>query len=154
MIEYNVNEPNTLDVNEILSFLEETDGLIIPTLSTLVNLEEYAKKITSKAVIFTARDEGQLIGLTAIYFNRAPDYSYSTYTMVKREYQLVEMVGVEMSNRVKDYAKGNGSAGLRYEIRKSNKPLLKYNLRRGAKILEERVYPGTDVVSLLMEITY
>ena len=154
MIEYNVNEPNTLDVNEVLSFLKETDDLIVPALSTLVNLEEYAQKITSKAVIFTARDEGRLIGLTAIYFNRAPEYSYSTYTMVKREYQLVEMVGVEMSKRVKDYAKGNGSAGLRYEIRKSNKPLLKYNLRRGAKILEERLYPGTDIVSLLMEITY
>ena len=154
MIEYDVNEPNTLDVNEIFTFLKETDDLIVPALSTLVNLNEYANKITSKAVIFTARDERHLIGLTAIYFNRAPEYSYSTYTMVKREYQLVEMVGVEMSNRVRDYAKGNGSAGLRYEIRKSNKPLLRYHLRRGAKILEERLYPGTDIVSLLMEITY
>ncbi|MBR1514725.1 MAG: hypothetical protein IJ622_10605 [Bacteroidales bacterium] len=154
MIEYAINEPNTLEVKEILSFLRETDGLVIPVMSTLVDLDEYAKKITSKAVIFTARDKGQLIGLTAIYFNRAPEYSYSTYTMVKREYQLVEMVGVEMSNMVRDYAKGNGSAGLRYEIRKSNKPLLRYHLRRGAKIVSESVYPGTDIVSLLMEITY
>lgn len=154
MIEYNVNEPNTLDVNEVFSFLKETDELIVPALSTLVNLYEYANKITSKAVVFTARDDGQLIGLSAIYFNRKPDYSYSTYTMVKREYQRVEMVGVEMSNRVRDYVKSNGSAGLRYEIRKSNKPWLKYNLRKGAKILEERLYPGTDIVSLLMEITY
>lgn len=154
MIEYNVNEPNTLDVNEVLSFLKETDDLVIPSMSSLCDLDEYAHKITSKAVIFTAREESKLIGLTAIYFNRAPEYSYSTYTMVKREYQLVEMVGVEMSNRVRDYVKGNGSAGLRYEIRKSNKPLLRYHLRRGAKILEERLYPGTDIVSLLMEITY
>lgn len=154
MIEYSVNEPNTLGVNEVLSFLKETEGMVIPPLSTLVDLDEYAKKITSKAVIFTARVESKLIGLTAIYFNRAPEYSYSTFTMVKREYQLVEMVGVEMSKMVEDYAKGNGSAGLRYEIRKSNKPLLKYHLRRGAKILEERIYPGTDVASLLMEITY
>ena len=154
MIDYAVNEPNTLDANEVFAFLKETDGLVTPALSTLVNLDAYSKKITSKAVIFTARDEGRLIGLTAIYFNKAPEYSYSTYTMVKREYQLVEMVGVEMSNRVRDYAKGNGSAGLRYEIRKSNKTLLKYHLKRGAKILEERLYPGTDIVSLLMEIAY
>ena len=154
MIDYAVNEPNTLDANEVFVFLKETDGLVTPALSTLVNLDAYSKKITSKAVIFTARDEGRLIGLTAIYFNKAPEYSYSTYTMVKREYQLVEMVGVEMSNRVRDYAKGNGSAGLRYEIRKSNKTLLKYHLKRGAKILEERLYPGTDIVSLLMEIAY
>lgn len=154
MIDYAVNEPNTMNVDEVLAFLKETDGLVFPALSTLVDLEAYAEKITSKAVIFTARDSDQLIGLTAIYFNKAPDYSYSTYTMVKREYQLVEMVGVELSNRVRDYAKGNGSAGLRYEIRKSNKPILKYHLRRGAKIVSEKVFPGTDIVSLLMEITY
>lgn len=154
MIEYNVNEPNTLDVNEVLSFLKETDDLVVPSMSSLCDLDEYAHKITSKAVIFTARDENCIIGLTAIYFNKAPDYSYSTYMMVKREYQLVEMVGMELSNRVRDYAKGNGSAGLRYEIRKSNKPLLRYHLRRGAKIVSEQVYPGTDIVSLLMEITY
>lgn len=154
MIEYSVNEPNTMDVGEILDFLVETDGLLVPALSELVDLNDYAQKITSKAVIFTARDEGRIIGLTAIYFNKAPDYSYSTYTMVKREYQVVDMVGIEMSKRVRDYAKGNGSAGLRYEIRKSNKPLVRYNLKRGAKILGEGLYPGTDVVSLQMEITY
>lgn len=154
MIEYQVNEPNTLDEQEVISFLKETDGLLVPALSALVDIEEYARKIVSKAVIFTAWDEGQLIGLTAIYFNKAPAYSYTTYFMVKREYQIIEMVGVELSNMVKDYNMDNGSAGLRYEIRKSNKPLLKYHLRKGAKILEERLYPGTEIVSLLMEITY
>ena len=154
MIDYAVNEPNTMNVDEVLEFLVETDDLAVPPLSKLVDLEEYAKKITSKAVIFTARDAGRLIGLTAIYFNKAPNYSYTSMTMVKREYQLVEMVGMELSNRVRDYAQGNGSAGLRYEIRKSNKPLLRYHLRKGAKILSEKVYPGTDIVSLLMEITY
>lgn len=154
MIIYQVNEPQTLDEQEILVFLKETDELLTPKLSSLVELEEYAKKITSKAVIFTARDAGQIIGLTAIYFNPAPNYSYSTYSMVKREYQLVEMVGVKLSKCVSDYTKSNGSAGLRYEIRKSNKQLLKYNLKRGAKILKESVYPGTDIETLLMEITY
>lgn len=154
MIDYAVNEPNTMNVDEVLDFLKETDGLVLPALSTLVDLEAYAKKITSKAVIFTAREVEKIVGLTAIYFNPAPSYSYSTYMMVRREYQLVEMVGVELSNRVKEYAKGHGSAGLRYEIRKSNKQLVKYNLRKGAKIVSEKLFPGTDIVSLLMEITY
>ena len=154
MIEYRINEPGTLDTQEILTFLKETDELVIPSLSTLVNLEDYANKITSKAVIFTARDVGRLVGLTAIYFNKAPEYSYSTYTMVRREYQLVEMVGVELSALVKEYTKGNGSAGLRYEIRKSNKALLRYHLKRGAKVLSEKEYPGTNITALLMEITY
>lgn len=154
MITYAVNEPNTLKVEEIFNFLTETDNLLVPALSTIVDLMEYAKKITSKAVIFTARDSGCLIGFTAIYFNKSPDFSYTTYTIVKREYQKKEMVGVELSKRVEDYTKGNGSAGLRYEVRKTNKPLVRYHLRKGARIIGESIYPGTDIVSLQMEIVY
>ena len=154
MIDYAVNEPNTLPFGEVLSFLKETDNLAKPALSSLVDLEEYAKKITSKAVIFTARDAGNIVGLTAIYFNKAPDYSYSTHNVVKREYQLVEMVGVELSKMVGDYIYSNGSAGIRFECRKSNKALVKFHLRNGAKIIGESTYPGTDVVSVQMEITF
>lgn len=154
MINYQINEPGTLDYQEVLAFFKETDELLIPSLSTLVNLEEYSRKITSKAVIFTARDNEKIVGLSAIYFYKAPDFSYSTMIMVKREYQLQEMIGVELSKRVKDYIKRNDSAGLRFEIRKSNQPLVRYHLRRGARIVSENVYPGTDVVSLLMEISY
>ena len=153
MIIYQVNEPQTLDEQEILVFLKETDELLTPKLSSLVELEEYAKKITSKAVIFTARDAGRLVGLTAIYFNKAPECSYSTYNMVKREYQLTEMVGVELSKMVGNYIKSNGSAGIRFECRKSNKALVKFHLRNGAKIIGESTYPGTDVVSVQMETT-
>ena len=154
MINYQINEPGTLDYQEVLTFLKETDELVIPSLSTLVNLEEYSRKITSKAVIFTARDDEKIVGLSAIYFNKAPGFSYSTMMMVKREYQVQEMIGVELSKRVKDYIKRNDSAGLRFEIRKSNQPLVRYHLRRGARIVSESVYPGTDVVSLLMELSY
>lgn len=154
MIIYQVNEPQTLDEQEILVFLKETDELLTPKLSSLVELEEYAKKITSKAVIFTARDAGRLVGLTAIYFNKAPGFSYSTYNMVRREYQLTEMVGVELSKMVGNYIKGKGSAGIRFECRKSNKALVKFHLRNGAKIIGESTYPGTDVVSVQMETTF
>lgn len=154
MITYQVNEPHTLDDQEILLFLKETDELLIPKLSTLVDLEEYAKKITSKAVIFTARDADCLVGLTAIYFNKAPGYSYSTHNMVKREYQLTEMIGVELAKMVGDYLISNGSAGIRFECRKSNKALVKFHLRTGAKIIGESLYPGTDIESVQMELTF
>lgn len=154
MIEYQINEPQTLDVAEVLKFFRETDELSIPKLSELVSLEDYAQKITSKAVIFTARDAGRLIGMTAIYFNKAPGYSYSTYNTVMREYQLTEMVGVELSKMVGEYNRTNGSAGIRFECRKSNKALVKFHLRNGARIIGESLYPGTDVVSVQMEHPY
>ena len=41
-IRYYTFLPNTIDYHEFLSFLEETDNLIEPRLSSRVNLEDYA----------------------------------------------------------------------------------------------------------------
>lgn len=154
MIVYSVNEPNTLSADELYAFLKETDGLVRPTLSSRVDLGAYAKKIVSKAVIFTACDDGQLIGLTAIYFNKAPGYSYATLNMVKKEYQKTGMVGPDLSCMAGEYACSNGSAGMRFECRKSNKALIRYHMGYGAKIIKESYYPGTDEVCVLMEFPY
>lgn len=154
MITYSINEPNTMKVEEVLEFLKETDDLAYPALSVLVNLETYAKKITEKAVIFAARDKEELIGFTAVYFNKAPGFSYSTYNTVKRQYQKTEMVGIELSKMSEDYLRNNGSAGVRFECRKSNKALVKFFLRNGARIISESYYPGTEVVAVQMEVVY
>lgn len=153
-IEYNTHEPGTMDEKELLTFLEETEKMVVPPLGSLVNLEEYAHKLAEKAVIFAARDEGVLVGISALYFNKAPEYSYSSFTMVRHEYQKNGMIGIALMDLSGEYAKQNHSAGIHYEIRKSNKPLLIYHQRQGATILKEMVYPHTDVVSLLMEIRF
>ena len=108
----------------------------------------------SNAVVFKACDEGQLIGFTAIYFNKAPGYSYATLNMVKKEYQKTEMVGPNLAYMAGEYACSNGSAGMRFECRKSNKAVVRYHMGYGAKIIKESYYPGTDEVCVLMEFTY
>lgn len=154
MIEYGVNEPKTLDWKELLLFLQETDDLIVPPISSRIDLEEYAKKITENAVVFGARDEGVLVGLTAIYYNPYPQYSYGTYSCVKKSYRKNDLVGIGLSELQQEYWKEHRTKGLRFAIRKSNKQLLRYNLLRGAKVLYEDVYQGTDMIEVHLELDF
>lgn len=149
-IEYSILKPGEADYNELYCFFLETDNLIIPNLSTRVNLMDYAKKLAERATNFEARHNGRLIGLKSVYFNKYPEFSFSTYSCVKKEYQGEDMVGIKLDSMQSKYLRENGSAGVRFAIRKSNKALLKYLLRYGANVVSERTYPGTDIEELEM----
>lgn len=154
MIEYSVNEPKTLDWKELLSFLQETDDLIVPPISSRIDLEEYAKKITENAVVFAARDEESLIGVAAVYYNPYPGYSYSTYFCVKKAYRKIDMVGIKLEELQKEYWTTHWTKGIRFAIRKSNKALVRYHQHNGAKIVSEEQYPDSDITELHMEIDF
>ena len=64
-------ETGKADERDILAHLLECDQFFIPLLSEKVNLAEYARKISDKAVTFEAWVEGELVGLIAAYFNNA-----------------------------------------------------------------------------------
>lgn len=150
-IDYFTYEPNTVDSSEFLSFLRETDDLIIPCLSSRVDLAEYAQKVTKNATMFVAKKGDEWIGVEAVYFKPYPDYSFSTYLCVKQEYQNDSMVGMELMLRQKRYLKEKRTKGLRFAIRKSNAPLLNYHLKTGGIIIGEHTYPGTDIIEVEME---
>ena len=153
-IEYTILKPGETDYNELYRFLVETDNLIIPNLSTRVNLMDYAKKLSEKATNFFARDNGLLIGVRSVYFNKYPEFSFSSYSCVRKEYQGEDMIGMKLSEIQNKYLIDNGARGIRFAIRKSNKALYKYNIKRGARVISERMYPGTDIVEVEMEYEY
>lgn len=150
-IEYFEYQPGTLDYREFLEFLRETDDLIVPRISSRVNLEEYAERVCKRAVLFVAKDGLTWVGVEAVYFNKYPDFSFSTYLCVKKEYQNKTNVGMQLMLNQKKFLKENGTKGLRFAIRKSNAALLNYHLKTGGKILNEHTYPGTDIVEVEME---
>lgn len=150
-IEYYIYEPNTVDYQEFLLFLRETDDLIIPPISSRVNLEEYAQKVAKNATMFVAKKGEEWIGVEAVYFKPYPDFSFSTYLCVKQEYQNESVVGIELMLRQKRYLKEKRTKGLRFAIRKSNAPLLNYHLKTGGIIIAEHAYPGTGVIEVEME---
>ena len=150
-IKYYTFQPNTIDYHEFLSFLEETDDLIEPRLSSRVNLEDYAKKVTQFATMFVAKKDEEWIGVEAVYFNAYPEFSHNTYLGVKKEYQNNTTVGMNIMLMQRKYLKEHRTKGLRFDIRKSNIALLNYHLKTGGKIIDEHTYPGTDIVEVRME---
>ncbi len=148
---YFTYQPNTIDYNDFLSFLKETDDLIEPRLSTRVDLSDYAKKVVNNAVLFVAKNGEEWIGVEAVYFNEYPDFSFTTHLSVKKEYQKTSTVGMELMLRQLRYLKEHRTKGLRFTIRKSNTALLKYHLKTGGRIINEHTYPGTDIEEVEIE---
>ena len=153
-IEFFTYEPGTVDYHEFLSFLEETDDLLFPRLSSRVNLEEYARKVATHAVMLVAKKGEEWIGVEAFYFNPYPEFSFTTHLSVRKEYQTNSTVGMELMLMQRRYLKEHKTKGLRFSIRKSNDALLKYHLKMGSRIVSEHTYPGTDIVELDMERIY
>lgn len=153
-IEYFTYQPGTLNFKEFLSYLKEVDCLLIPRLSSRVDLAEYAERVANKAILFVAKDDGIWVGVEAVYFNEYPEYSFTTHLSVKKEYQNNSNVGMELMLRQLRYLKEHRTKGLRFSIRKSNTQLLNYHLKTGGKIIAERTYPGTDIIEVEMEKVY
>ena len=60
-----------LDINELLSFLNDIDSditLFYP-ISQRVNILEYSKKLKNNAIHFCARNDNKLVGLISVYLN-------------------------------------------------------------------------------------
>lgn len=152
-VEYITYKPREIDVNLLEVFLREADKYAIPYLSTLVNIREYAEKLAERATLFVAQDNSRIVGLSAVYVNKAPDFSYGTYLCALKPYQD-DMVGIEVLMKSIEYCRQYGSVSFRGEIRKANKPLWNFYKRLGFKIVEEKVYPNSDVQSLIIELEY
>jgi hypothetical protein len=150
-IEYLVYQPNTIKYQELLTFFQETDDLLVPRLSSRVNLVEYAEKVAKNAVLFVAKKGEEWIGVEALYFKPYPDFSFSTYLCIKKAFQNTSTVGVDLMLKQRQFLKEHRTKGLRFAIRKSNAALLNYHLKTGGRIIAEHIYPNTDIVEVEME---
>lgn len=145
----NIYQPHEYDEEKMYRFLKETDDYFIPTLSERVDLKEWAKKISSNAVVFELVVDDSIIGIGATYYNDAPAFSFGTFVCVKKEYQK-EMYGVDLIQQMIDYAREKGSAGFKCEVRKSNKPLVKFYKLLGFEVVDEISVPNTTENGLLL----
>lgn len=154
IIEYCLYQPGTLDYHQFWEYLKEVDNLLIPPLSSRVDLAEYAERVCNRAILFVAKDGEEWVGVEAVYFNEYPEFSFTTHLSVKKEYQEGGKIGMELMLRQLRYLKEHRTKGLRFSIRKSNKALLNYHLKTGGRIVSEHTYPGTDIVEVEMEKVY
>ena len=152
--QYIIHDPGTLDYAVLQAFLVDTEDMFSPKLSDRLDLEEYAKKLTSRAYILACHHENQILGLTAIYYNPNPEYSFSTMFCVRKEYQKSDVIGIKLQELLRDFWKEHPTQGIRFDIRKSNKQLVRYHKIKGAQILCENIAPNSDEVELRMQYEF
>lgn len=74
------------DAARLSCLLMELDSVLIPTLSSRVNIVEYADKLAQKADLFYVKYKGQDIGNCAIYLNNQENGFISSFA-IKKEWQ-------------------------------------------------------------------
>lgn len=151
MVEIIKYEPGDANVQELLSFLKETDDYFQPPISTKIELFAYAEKLASHATNFVARDSGVIVGFSSTYINKAPEMSFGTYVCVKKEYQKDGLIGTELMLSGIREAKKKGSRGIWCMIRKSDVALWNFYKRLGYTIVCEEQVEGSDVIELHIE---
>lgn len=77
---------NTTTREDLFNFIDQVDGLFIPSLSKRVRIVDYASKIFQFATRFEAWCEGELVGLLAVYANTGKN-AYLTLLVVLADYQ-------------------------------------------------------------------
>lgn len=83
MIGYHINRASEAEIAEHLT---RCDADFIPPLTGRVEIEDYARKIASKATRYEAWTGDSLIGLVAIYYNTDSRITYVTNVSVMREW--------------------------------------------------------------------
>ena len=149
MLKYKVFEVGKYDVEKLKEFVILTDDYFMPKMSARVNLSDYCDKLQSKAYIVEATDGDILAGIGAYYFNMSPEYSYGSYVCALKEYQD-EMCGVDLINNMISHSEKMGSKGFKCEIRKSNKPLVKFYKALGFVIDEEFKVENSAEIDLII----
>lgn len=152
-IEYRIALPNTIDMYDILNILKEVDSYFVPTLSSRVNLSDFAKKITTYATLFLAVCDKQIIGYNAVYINLESKITYATSLAVLPRYQTSGLIGVKLVQQAIDYAKMYTSF---YDlcIRGDNQSMLNWYMRKGFKIVKEDFFENTTIRRLGLRLKY
>ena len=150
MIEYELFLPTECNEKWLYSFLLETDGCLIPSLSSRVDLKEFSSKISKLATHYIAVVDERLAGIASFYFNKAPKFSYLTYLCVHPSYRGLG-IGKNLVAKSLSFSEEYGAAGYSAVMRKSNILLLEFYKSFGFEVVSEGFYPGTDIAELHIE---
>ena len=105
---------------EIETLLKAVDGDFQPPLSSSVNLAEYARKLCSKATIFSVHENGQLIALMAVYSNDlVSKIAYGPMFAVAHSHRACGL-GTNLIKTTIDYLKKKGFKTFKLEVYKTN----------------------------------
>jgi ribosomal protein S18 acetylase RimI-like enzyme len=127
-IEYLLNKASE---EEIAEHLLRCDVGFVPPLSGRVEINDYAKKIASKATRFEAWSDNTLVGLVAAYCNDQEKHiAYITSVSVLHEWMSKGISARLMSQCIK-HANVSGMRQINLEVASNNMPAIRLYEKKG-----------------------
>ena len=127
-IEYLLNKTSAMQISEHLS---RCDADFVPPLSGRAEIEDYARKIASKATRFEAWSGGTLVGLVAAYCNdREKRIAYITSVSVLREW-TGKGIADHLVGQCVEHAKALGMQQISLEVSSDNTAAIKLYEKSG-----------------------
>jgi ribosomal protein S18 acetylase RimI-like enzyme len=124
-------QSNKATETEIAKHLLHCDADFVPPLSNRVKINDYAKKIASKATRFEAWSGDTLIGLVATYCNDQENrIAYITSVSVLREWTS-KGVAARLLEQCLEHAKASGMRQISLEVAKNNTLAIKLYEKSG-----------------------
>lgn len=105
----------------MLHHLEVCDSQFTPPLSSRLNLAAYAKKICERAVNFEAWQEGDLIGMVALYVDSNSKKGFVTNVSVVKDWAGRGVAGTLMKQAI-EFAQEIGLNEINLEVYQDNNP--------------------------------
>lgn len=141
---------NKASAAQIADHLLRCDVDFVPPLSGRVEINDYARKIESKATRFEAWSDGTLVGLVAAYCNdQESRIAYITSVSVLRAWTGKGIAARLMSQCI-EHAKASGMRQISLEVGGDNAPAIKLYKKSGFEISNT----GTPSITMNFPVSY
>ncbi len=122
---------NTTTAAEIEQHLRDCDSAFSPSLSSRMNLHEFAVKIQDRAVRFEMWDDHCLVGLVSSYFND-PEKRTGFINHVSALTPYLGLgIAIRLLGQCLDYGRQNGFAAVALEVFRGNERAIRLYRRIG-----------------------
>lgn len=122
---------NKASAAQIAAHLHGCDGDFIPPLSTRVDLDDYAHKLSGKATRFEAWSDNTLVGLVAAYCNdQTQRVAYITSVSLLKPWSG-QGVAARLVSQCIQHARDAGMHQISLEVAQDNEPALKLYAKHG-----------------------
>lgn len=130
-------EPYRLSFDEVLSLLHECDNSFEPPLSSHIDIEAYAKRLSNNAFfVLVKNDRGMIVAFTAYYLNQEGAFAFIPEIWVADSCQRMGL-GHKMIHQLIQMTPGFVRC-IRLEVRKNNEKACRFYIKEGFMMAEDR----------------
>lgn len=138
-----------LSFEEVRAFLLETDDVLPRPLSTRIDIDAYAEKLSEFSEFSLCRDGESIVGMISCYTNRPP-LGYMTHACVKKQYQARKVFS-KLFQQLRDNAQERGILRFQLEVDAENSHARRIYEHYGFREVEFRPETGKSLMELELD---